>query len=517
MNKRNDLPPPPNGAQHRNLNEEAEDEINLGDLVKKLARFVHHRYVTLRFTILLLIVGVVGAAIALVILSPPRMSYTTVVTFTFPQSEQGQYPNSSPFNVADIINNNVLKKVWENNDLAALGVSYDAFVKSVSIAPYADNEKFIREKFESMLAKRNLSQTEITAIERDFRTELQATLRKQARLGLVLLFNSPLSGDIANKVVYDILNQWSYQAINQLGVLSIPVAEIDIINDGVLARSSPFQVIDYFYQSSSKLEETSKRIAAFPGGDTLRDPDTGRGLEDLKKRLKDVTRYWILELDNYAQSNYQTKDIEIRSAQTRLIELEVDRQILLSEADTYRRSLVDYDVVRLKESGSGSTNTEMRSQSNGLQLDGDAVQRLIDLGGRGSDTGFRQSLTEKRVKAELSANAMNEEIDRLKRRISAAQENQSSLQDVDTSQSKNYISEIVDQLQGIAASLKRIQIAQASKFVGDTGLLFNASTVIDKPASNLMRWVAIPAGLIFFLAVVLMFIRSLNRFGRRLE
>jgi hypothetical protein len=502
--------------QSKNSSDDHDDEINLGDLIKRLARFVHQRYVTLRFVIFLLILGVVTIAIVQVILSPPRMSYTTVVTFTFPQSEQGQYPNNSPFNVADIINSNVLKKVWQNNDLEGLGVPFDTFANSVSISPYADNEKFIREKFEAMLGKRNLSQTETTTIERDFRAELQASLRKQAMLGLIVPFNSPLSGDLARKLMVDILSQWSNQAINQLGVLSIPVAEIDMINDGVLARSSPFQVIDYFYQSSNKLEQTAKRIAAFPGGDTLRDPDSGRGLEDLKKRLIDVTRYWISELDSYAQSNFNTKDIEIRSAQLRLIELEADRQTLFAEADIYRRSLVDYDVVRQNENGMGSTNGDARSQSNGLQLDGDAVQRLIDLGGRASDTEFRQTLTQQRVNAEKSANAMNEEIDRLKRRISAAQNNQ-SLQSVDTSESQEYILEIVEQLQSVAASLKRIQLVQVNKFVGDTGLLFNASTVIDRPASNLTRWVAVPAGLIIFLAAVLLFLRSLNRFGRKLE
>ena len=491
-----------------------DDEINLTDLLRRLAVGVHRRFVILRFTLLtlmlLVIVGVVGA----LVLKPPLMSYSTVVTFSFPQAEQGRYPNGSPFSLADITNSNVMQAVWRKNQLESLGISLRDFSQSVSISPYADNERFIRARYESMLTRRNISQTEISAIEREFRTELDASIRKQARLSLIAPFRSVLSGELANKVLIDILTEWSTQAIRELGATSIPVAEVEVFNVSILNRGSPFQITDYFYRSASNLNQTINRIAAFPGGENLRDPQTGRSLEDINKRVRDVMRYWILEFDNFSQRGFSTTDIEIRSAETRLLELELSRDILLAEAETFRRSLVDYDAIRQRDTLSNGNHLDPRGQANGLQLEGDAIQRLINLGSQNKDAEYRQKLTDQRVKAELRASAMQEEIARLARRIQAAQINTVGIAG-DTQQLNAYTQEIVVQIQELAESLKRIQAVQMGKFMDDSGLLYTSSSVVSQPATSLSRWFGLPAGLLIFLLATLLLLRSLNRFGRR--
>ena len=74
-----------------------------------------------------------------------------MVSFSFSQSEKGAYPNGAPFSITDVTNRNVLAAVWEENNLQSQGVTLKEFSDAVSIIPYADNEEFIKKKYQGML------------------------------------------------------------------------------------------------------------------------------------------------------------------------------------------------------------------------------------------------------------------------------------------------------------------------------------------------------------------------------
>lgn len=497
---------------------DSDDGLSLGELLTRVGGWVDRHYRILRFVLVAAIALVIAATCALVVVKPPRVTYATVVTYNFPQAERGLYPNGAPFSVTDIVSAKVLEAVWSRNQLGDLGLPLNRFVESVAIVQYAQNEEFIREKYRAMLQRKNLSQTDVAAIEKDFSDELNAASRKQSRLTLTLPFRSGVSGEVASKVLADIPRTWSTIAINELGVSAIPGLFTEGINAEFVKTAHPFQVADYFFKSAGTFSEALKAVSSFAGGDTLRDPKTGLGVEDLRQRLTDLTRYSLQQFDDLLQESIRVPENQLRSTERSLKDLKNLQEEHLAQARVLRQALADYDSIRQQEARASSQG-EVRgtTQANSVQLQGDAVQRLINLGSQNKDAEFRQELTRRRVAAEMTANSLDSQIDRLKRRIEVAR--RSTLK-ADTSAAEGVgamAQQIANQLEGISAAISGIQKAQTARFLDDSGLLYRTGTVVTRPAVSVMSFLAIPGALLGLLlagALLIAALRSLSP-GRR--
>lgn len=476
--------------------------IDLKKVFSSIGGFVKAHYPRLRlwlaFTaVVILVVFVIGLFKA-----PPMTTYSEAVEFNFPQSEQGRYPNGSPFSISDLTNRNVLDQVWRENQLEGQGVSFKDFSESISIVPYADNAPFIKAKYESMLARKQITSTDITAIERDYRAELESQSKKAVLLSMTVPFSSSLSGALARKVLSDIPKVWSDQAINRLGVVSIPLADTESVQDDILKKGSPFQILDYFYKSAAQLSITVGRVASYPGGTGLKDPETGWSVEDINRRIADLTRYWILDFDNYVTKTNRASDIDLRSAELNLKELKDRQERYVAEANTYKQALQDYDALaRQNKAAAAQEYAGYRGQAGGVQLDGNSVQRLIELGGKDKDAEFRQDLTKKRVNAELQAKAMDQEILRSERRIAAAKASVVGGA-ADPEKMAFYKDEIWKQLQAISGSIQRIQLEQQNKFKDDDGQLYAVGGVMKSYASGVAARFFLPIGLLALLGLL---------------
>lgn len=490
-----------------------QDGVDIRRVLSRIKTMVQEHYRRFRLWLALAAVVIVSVFVLGLFLAPPMTTYSEAVAFTFPQSEKGRYPNGSPFSITDLVNRNVLDQVWRDNKLEGQGVSFQSFSNSVSVVAFADNEAFIRAKYQGMLARKNLNSADISTMERDYRAELETQSKKQALITLTVPFSSPISGSLARKVLSDIPKVWSQQAINQLGAVSIPVAENESVKDEILKKGSPFQVVDYFYKSADSLQLALNRISGYPGGETLVDPETGLNIEDLKRRIADLNRYWILDFDNYVQQRNQASEIDIRSAEIRLKELQDKKLEYLAEAKTYRASLQDYDALRQQNLGQQEAALRAQQASSGMQLQGDAVQKLIDLGSQNKDAEFRQEMVKKRVDAELRANGMDQEIQRLDRRIQAARK-QTARTPVDQEKMGFYTTEIWNQLSSIAASIKRIQQVQIARFSDDEGQLYSAGGVAKSYASGVAARFFLPIGILVLCGLLGIGAYIINRLGR---
>ena len=447
-------------------------------------------------------------------------TYSEMISFSFSQSEKGAYPNGAPFTITDVTNRNVLAAVWAENNLESQGVTLKEFSAAISIIPYADNEEFIKKKYQGMLARKNLTSAEISAIERDFRVELESQARKNALLSMTVPFNSPLSGSLAKKVLNDIPKTWSLQAINQLGVVSIPMADIESVQEDVLKKGSPFQILDYFYKSSAQLQVTINRIADFPGGDSMKDPETGLSIEDLRRRIADLNRYWILDFDNYVQQYNKASEIDIRSAEIHLKELKDRQAQYIAEAKTYVLALQNYDAVtktsKVAQSFEYANGNRSQSGASGVQLDGDSLQRLIDIGSQNKDSDFRQELTRKAVQAELNAKNMDQEILRNERRIQAARASGGKGQ-ADNEKMQFYTQEIWKQMLMISSSIQRIQKLQMVKFSDADGQLYTAGSVNKSFASGITGIILAPIIVLILCAIVLVAVTIIRQLAKPKE
>lgn len=489
----------------------SDDGLSLSEILARVGGWVDRHYRMLRFALVAAIALVIGATCVFLLIKPPRVTYATVISYNFPQAEKGLYPNSAPFSVTDIVSVKVLEAVWSKNQLGDLGLPLNRFVDSVAIVQHAQNEEFIREKYRAMLQRKNLSQTDVAAIEKDFSDELNAASRKQSRLTLTLPFRSSVSGEVASKVLADIPRTWSTIAINELGVSAIPGLITEGIDAEFVKTAHPFQVADYFFKSAGTFSEALKAVSTFAGGDTLRDPKTGLGVEDLRQRLTNISRYSLQQFDDLLQESIRVPEGQLRSTERSLKELQNLQEEHLAQSRVLRQALADYDSVRQQEARASSQG-EVRGapQSNSLQLQGDAVQRLINLGSQNKDAEFRQELTRRRVAAELTANSLESQIDRLKRRIDAAR--RSTLKaDASTAEGVSVLAqEIARQLEDIGAAIVGIQGAQTVRFLDDSGLLYRAGTIVTQPAVSVVSLFAIPAALLGVLLAATLFIAALR-------
>lgn len=497
--------------QHESSSEQAIGEIDLLQMLKKWVTYTQANFIKIRRYLSMALVICALLVVARLIYAPPMTAYSEVVSFTFPQSEKGKYPNGSDFSVSDLVNRTVLESVWRENKLESQGMSLADLEAAVSIVPYADNEMFIRSKYQGMLARKNLSTADISSMERDFRLELEGHAKKNALLSLTVPFSSSISGSLAIKIIRDIPETWSKQAIQQLGVVSMPVADGEAVKDEVLKKGSPFQIVDYFYKSADGLALTLNRISAYPGGDTLKDPETGLSVEDLKHQVAELNRYWVLDFDNYVQQRNQASEIDIRSAEIRLKELQEKKQEYLAEAKTYKLALADYDALKQSQSLNDPVSRNQQNAS-GMQLQGDALQKLIDIGGQNKDSEFRQEMVKKRVDADLKANAMDQEIMRLDRRILAARK-VASKSAVDPEKMAFYTSEIWTQFLAISGGVKRIHAVQSNKFSDGNGQLFSAGGVSKSFATTLGAMFYVPVALMVMLALLFVLICLIGRKG----
>jgi hypothetical protein len=489
---------------------DAGDEVSLLEFFTNLKRYVSDNYSKIFRNVFIFIALVFSGVLFGVLSSPPQISYSQKLSFSFPQAEQNLYPNGSQFSIADLLANDVLETVYDANQLDKQGIRFDDFSNSLSIVYFSENELFIKAKYQGMLSRKNLSSTDISSIERDFNSELDSARRKQAQISLTTPFDSPLSGRLARKVITDIPAAWSQKAIQKLGVLSIPNSGLEGVNEEVVKRGSLFQVVDYFAKYVDAIDKSLKIISAYPGGETLKDPLTGANVEILKQNLVYLNQYWILAFDYYVQQHNQANDIDLKSAELSLNELNEIKKQYLANAETYKQAYKNYQ----KENSSHEVDLNGKQHNtSGFQLEGDSLQRLIDIGTQNKDSEFRQELTTKGVQYELKANAMNLEIMKLDQRIKAAKKSVGT-EALDAEKVVFYTSEIVKQLSGLSESIKRIESVYMNKFKNSRGELFLQGSITQSLASSLVSVVFVPFAIIalaFTILIVVAVIKKLNR------
>lgn len=493
-----------------NTNYIADDEISLVEILSKARHFFIKKRRHIIRSSLLLVITLCIFILSAFLKNPPEFSYSQTIAFSFPQAEKNQYPNGAPFFITDLLSRDILNVVYINNKIEEFGVSFDDFVASFSIVYYSDTAPFINAKYQSMLTRKGITNAEIAVIERDFKSELDATSKKQARLTLIAPFSSPISGRVANKVLADVAAEWSNQAINKLGVLNIPNTGFDNLNQEFISSNSAFQVLDYFTKYSTNLRHSLATIKKYPGGETLIDTQSGLGVDSLEQQLDYLNRYWIVAFDYYTQQFNKTDDIDIKSAELSLDELKHRKQIFIDNSHTYKNALKDFDDANNSiKSPDINARTLQHEQSQQLQLESDSLQKLIELGGQQKDSEFRQELTKKSIEFELKASSMDLEIVSLEQRILAAKK-PSNRQDIDLDKVKSYKNEIVQRLIDLSASIKRIEDQQIAKFKDSRGVLYTDSFITKSLASSLTSIFYVPFAFIAIFILLILFVKILS-------
>ena len=161
--------------------------------------------VTMRATVSF---GVVICVMAIYYAFAPRSeSYRAEVQITLEAKDGVQvYPNGDPFGFRDIISTPVMNRVWTKCGFDKKGVKFEDFCGWFSIVAYDKERAKIDAEFQGKMSKRNITVTELMALQKEYETKL-ATLASN-RFALTLRPNALLDRDTAARLLADIPVTW---------------------------------------------------------------------------------------------------------------------------------------------------------------------------------------------------------------------------------------------------------------------------------------------------------------------
>ena len=462
---------------HSQPSEQDDGQIDLIQIIKDIAK-EKKRFLKNGLWALLIWFGLF-VVYALVTYNPSHY-YSLVLSLNFPQAAQSKYPNGSQFSPSDIVSNTVLENVWSENKLADKGIKLQDFQKSLTAIPYTGEINFIDTKYKGLLAQKNLSRTDIEKIEADYRAEVSQASSKNIKLVLDSGKNS-YDLTLASKVLNDIATTWSQTAIEKLGVSRSPVLDGLALNDQMKSES-PYIVINYLNDVVYRAHAIISTMLGDVNSNSYRDEKSGFNLMGLNARLDEIANYQIDQLDAFVAINTKLTDLERLQSEYKVKELQEQRKLLLLKADSNRLALIDYTRLRNQSNTSAANPTSNKGGSDvtGVQINGDAISRLVSLAEESKDAVYRQRLTDERISLENQANDLNTRISKLERRINFTPNKAIGL----TPEAKKEYGVLLDRtwgdLAGVINAITRIQVMAQKDFVGDSGLLY---TLVSQPES----------------------------------
>ena len=456
--------------------DKADDEIDLAQLIRNLAR---EKKRFLKNGLWALGIWVCAFIVYALLTFNPTTTYTLVLSLNFPQAAQSKYPNGSPFSPSDIVSNTVLERVWADNNLEKSGISLQRFQKSINAIPFTGEINFIDTKYRGMLSTKNLSRADIERIEAEYRNEVAQASSKNIKLVLESKTDG-YSLVLASKVLNDVANVWSKTAIEKLGVSRSPVLDGLALNDQMKVES-PYIVINYLNDIVYRASAIISTMLADPNSNSYRDEKTGFNLTGLNARLSEISGYQIDQLDAFVAINTKLTELERLQSQYKVKELQEQRNLLLLKAESNRLALIDYTRLRNQSNtASGQIQGKNAGDSAGIQINGDAISRLLSLAEESKDAIYRQRLTDERISLENQANDLNTRIAKLERRINFTPNKAIGLTPETKKEYDILLNRTWGDLSAVIAGVTRIQVMAQKDFLGDTGLLY---TMVSQPAA----------------------------------
>lgn len=177
--------------------------VKFGDIVSFVKG--HFWEVALRSGVSL---GIVIGILALYYAFAPRSeSYKAEVQVTLESRDGVQvYPNGDRFGFRDIISAPVMNRVWTKYGFDRKGVKFEDFCGWFSIVAYDRERAKIDAEFQGKMSKRNITVTELTALQKDYETKLAALASN--RFALTVRPEALLDRDTAVRLLADVPETW---------------------------------------------------------------------------------------------------------------------------------------------------------------------------------------------------------------------------------------------------------------------------------------------------------------------
>lgn len=191
--------------------------------------------------------------------APREESYKAELLVTL-ESRDGAiiYPNGDLFSLHDIVSAPVLNRIWTKYEMNKKGVKFEDFTRWFSVVAYDKGRAKIDAEFHGKMSKRNVTVTELNALQKEYETKL-ASLASN-RFTLEVRPGRLLTRDTAAKLLVDIPEAW-YSEYVTLKAPTIPaVVATDAIKTYVSRTKTlggrVLELMDVIHQYLDELKET---------------------------------------------------------------------------------------------------------------------------------------------------------------------------------------------------------------------------------------------------------------------
>lgn len=214
--------------------------------------------------------GVSGVVVAVIFalycaFAPRSESYKAEVQITLEAKDGVQvYPNGDPFGFHDIVSAPVMNRVWTRHGFDKKGVPFENFCEWFSIVAYDRERAKIDAEFQGKMSKRNITVTELTALQKEYETKLAALASN--RFALTLRPEALLDRDTAARLLADVPETWfaEYATIKAPQIPAVVSADAikAYIERGKAAGGRVLELVDAIRKYLTELKATCTFIRA---------------------------------------------------------------------------------------------------------------------------------------------------------------------------------------------------------------------------------------------------------------
>ncbi|WP_372609585.1 hypothetical protein [Halomonas sp.] len=447
--------------------------------------------------------------------------FTKVITLTFEGADEGKYPSGAPYRIQDIIAPAVLRSVYADLNIEDQGLSAADFQSRISVEPYTPYYRAIIAKYEALLDPKNQNYEQIKALQERKRRELSAALSSAA----LITFDpagSDLSAATVDEVVTQVPERWARQAIVDKGVLKtdVQLTSARTLEQSLFANVDYVVLSDIFAEKTEALKQNIDKINQLAGAATVRDPETGWTLSDLRSNLHDLKNYRIDKLMSPIRSLglSRTPRLAILYFEEKREVLQDKQTQLQEESDLIQAAYESYsaDPNLRSPAGEGGPGTAPAYPGMMPQLGGEMLDKLLKVAGEDSAEEYRQLLNNRWLAANLEVAEVKGEVRNIDRIIEAVAGSQKDaptveLRDEYLQRAEAGFPEIVSRLRDFYDINWRIYEQISRERVGSVGYLYKdghqgvlRASAMPNLTRTLLVYIALMAAMTFVLVPAVM-------------
>jgi hypothetical protein len=339
-------------------------------------------------------------ATSVLLFGPAEKITSQAFRLDFAGAGQGEYPNSTKFNIADIISGPILSRAWQDNHFGDY-ISFGNFSRSIFVLESNRQYEQLAAEYQAKLADPKLSPVDRERLQREFEQKTQSISKNEYAINFDRRSaNRAMPEPLARKVLLDILNGWADFAVNQQHIIAYQVSVLspEVLNPSAIEQSDVVAAIEVLRSKASRVITNIEKIEKLPGATLARTPNDHISLEEVRIRLDEIMRFRLEPL--LASVLHTSGLINDRTSTVRFLESQLaydQRQFESTQrlADSIRESIAVYQQpTETVASGRAKTSEQPKSEAVMPQLSDTFLDRLVSMTGRAQDAQYRQNLVD---------------------------------------------------------------------------------------------------------------------------